>query len=873
MKKDEDGKTSLWNKFKFSSFFENLYYFFLMHIYVVLGITGAAIGIAVILFFAELFFPKYVHIFNYSITEKTFHELVNEKRYRAAISFLEFKSDVIENSNEPYKFRMELADCYVHIGDYTKALEQYDLLRDELAKKLKQKNIQKKENLSAADVEAIESISEIDLIREKFKIYLKMGDRSKILDLYRNLDILQKSVNWEKAKELVNNLDDDELKNFDIRDGFQLELIQGLYYENPRAAISHMREYVERIFNSPKYNQRCQLRCLNILIGMSIEQGERVKARAYLERALQLFDQFSSNSDIYCELGELSDYCHELNDHYNAKRLLKKYLYYIDENYDKKDIEYLTAHAKELQGLRADGKWERFAEIARDISEALRNQITTNFTGMTAAQREYFIDQFIPLFDAVNEAVEEHPSKVLNRIGFENNMFLKGLLLRSERAVINSINKMGDRALSRRYEKFVSLSAELNTREYISGLGNAYRKSQLKDSIQILEKEIASKCRDFQRAQSGPLSIDDLSRTLEDNERALQIVEGKNTYFALLLDDSGNVSFYRIGSKSDISRHINDMGALYADNKLPHTYLGKLMSGLKDYTVYYTTSGGFNNIAVPSLKWDKSGTILGDIVRLRLVGSMEDIQAIKTRENSFNILAHNTVMWGGITYGDSATSSNVSVLRTIERGDMLHYLPGSLKEVADIHAELKAKGAKVSVYTGIHATEESFIKRSGKRDYILHISTHGFFNDASAFANPMRNSGLLFANSQKNWMAKMPSNTLSKTDGILRADEIATMDLSGCRLVVLSACQTGLGYHKSAEGVYGLQRAFKLAGAESVIMSLWRVDDNATAKLMKIFYAQLLVGDTPEKALNHARNALRDEGYSPSMWGAFVLLN
>ena len=119
----------------------------------------------------------------------------------------------------------------------------------------------------------------------------------------------------------------------------------------------------------------------------------------------------------------------------------------------------------------------------------------------------------------------------------------------------------------------------------------------------------------------------------------------------------------------------------------------------------------------------------------------------------------------------------------------------------------------------------------------------------------------------------MPSNTLSKADGILRADEIATMDLSGCRLVVLSACQTGLGYHKSAEGVYGLQRAFKLAGAESVIMSLWRVDDNATAKLMKIFYAQLLVGDTPEKALNHARNALRNEGYSPSMWGAFVLLN
>lgn len=151
------------------------------------------------------------------------------------------------------------------------------------------------------------------------------------------------------------------------------------------------------------------------------------------------------------------------------------------------------------------------------------------------------------------------------------------------------------------------------------------------------------------------------------------------------------------------------------------------------------------------------------------------------------------------------------------RGDMLGKLPNSFKEVNDIAQLLSANGNHPKVISGTSATKKSFISRSGKKDYILHVSTHGFFHDSGTFTNPMQNSGLLFANSQKYWMSDNLASSINDTDGILRADEIAKLDLSGCRLVVLSACQTGLGEYNS-EGVYGLQRAFKLAGAQSVLM-------------------------------------------------------
>lgn len=91
--------------------------------------------------------------------------------------------------------------------------------------------------------------------------------------------------------------------------------------------------------------------------------------------------------------------------------------------------------------------------------------------------------------------------------------------------------------------------------------------------------------------------------------------------------------------------------------------------------------------------------------------------------------------------------------------------------------------------------------------------------------------------------------------------------------MVLSACETGLGFSDSSEGVYGLQRAFKLAGAKNILMSLWEVDDRATTILMTNFYRNLLLGKDANTALEISKQAVRTQYPSPRDWGAFVLLN
>ena len=110
-----------------------------------------------------------------------------------------------------------------------------------------------------------------------------------------------------------------------------------------------------------------------------------------------------------------------------------------------------------------------------------------------------------------------------------------------------------------------------------------------------------------------------------------------------------------------------------------------------------------------------------------------------------------------------------------------------------------------------------------------------------------------------------------KEDGIVTAYEISNLDLSSTELVVLSACETALGDIRGTEGVFGLQRSFKLAGVQQMILSLWQVPDKETVELMSIFYANKLKGLATYDAFNAAQETMRKK-YSPYFWAAFILV-
>jgi CHAT domain-containing protein len=134
-------------------------------------------------------------------------------------------------------------------------------------------------------------------------------------------------------------------------------------------------------------------------------------------------------------------------------------------------------------------------------------------------------------------------------------------------------------------------------------------------------------------------------------------------------------------------------------------------------------------------------------------------------------------------------------------------------------------GLTTKVLLSKDASEDNVKKTKSPR--VMHLATHGFFlpDNDDVRTNPFVKSGIVLANAEKN----------PDEDGVLTAYEAMELDLEGTDLVVLSACETGLGEQRNGEGVYGLQRAFMVAGAQSIIMSLWKVDDEATKELMIAF--------------------------------------
>lgn len=119
------------------------------------------------------------------------------------------------------------------------------------------------------------------------------------------------------------------------------------------------------------------------------------------------------------------------------------------------------------------------------------------------------------------------------------------------------------------------------------------------------------------------------------------------------------------------------------------------------------------------------------------------------------------------------------------------------------------------------------------------------------------------------WTQK--NTSLQKDDGIVTAKEISELDLSQCQLVVLSACETGLGTVNGSEGVFGLQRAFKMAGVKNIIMSLWKVPDTQTAELFNLFYEECFAGKTIHDAFQIAQTKMKVK-YAPYYWAGFILL-
>ncbi len=332
--------------------------------------------------------------------------------------------------------------------------------------------------------------------------------------------------------------------------------------------------------------------------------------------------------------------------------------------------------------------------------------------------------------------------------------------------------------------------------------------------------------------------------------------------------------------------------------------------------VYVSPDGVLNTIPM-GLMADGDGKLVMEKVQLRIVNSTKELllpvrvaqtkNALVVGNPKFDLTAmqqrtaiaeleKNRDQGSGIRDQKAPISNPTSASPAAQfasrggdlKGGDLNPLPGTQVEVDAVDKLLKNAGWQATEYTGELALKDTMTQVQGPR--VVHIATHGFFlsdeeltaeaeergTKANVNEDPMLRSGLFFAGADRVREGAAPEQGVD--DGVLTAFEASQLNLEGTELVVLSACETGLGKELNSDGVFGLRRGLEEAGAEAVMMSMWSVPDKETQELMALFYAKWLGGMEKPEALRQAQLEEREvvrKRYGkdlPFYWGAFVLV-
>ena len=261
------------------------------------------------------------------------------------------------------------------------------------------------------------------------------------------------------------------------------------------------------------------------------------------------------------------------------------------------------------------------------------------------------------------------------------------------------------------------------------------------------------------------------------------------------------------------------------------------------------------------------------------LNSSSAVRGIKDEVIGFE--GRKTLLFGGISYDlkDSVTIAASYRSGTLYRAEDWNFLTASEKEVEAVAQIIKNGSGKVHLYKYREATEEVFKREvKGSSPVILHIATHGIsrFMRENRFtisqSKGYAESGLVMAGATVD--TNLKDTSASYGDGILSAPEIVSLNMPNAQLVVLSACESGLGDISNTDEVYGLQRAFKIAGADYILYTLWKVSDEASKDFMVMFYQSLSEGIGVRKAFNQSKKRMRlmEQYRKPFYWGAYQLI-
>lgn len=467
-------------------------------------------------------------------------------------------------------------------------------------------------------------------------------------------------------------------------------------------------------------------------------------------------------------------------------------------------------------------------------------------------------------------------------IAYDNVLFQKGLTLQYESS---SVLVNGDSDLLA-YKRNLDLARDSiyriqdEQRRFLAL--TEYEQKERKFLQAVDEKQLKVHWRDIQRTLRNNECCVEFIKFTKNQYTWMPSVVTKSHYMALVLDKAHEyptlVDLFDEDELNDLyyfqpKSYGNEVGSdIY--NKV----WGKLSPFIDNKKEVFFSPMGLLNLINIEMLTDSTGVTACEKYNLNRVSSTKQLLSLRQNEQ-----IHSIVTFGGIDYKKADEHS--TLMDSLNTRGNWSFLSGSVKEVQSIEKTLSKDSISVRTVTGKNATEKSFKALDGTDISVIHIASHGFYitpakranipyytrsNDTRSIQDEMFYSGLIMSGGQKAW--ENGTFSLSADDGILSSYEISKMDLHNVKLVVLSACESGLG-DNLYDGIYGLQRAFKKAGVQSLLMSLWKIDDVSTADFMSLFYKNIAVGQSLQDSYRLTISEMRTKYKDPYFWASFVLLD
>ncbi len=695
-----------------------------------------------------------------------------------------------------------------------------------------------------------------------------------------------------------------------------------LVNSNYKLAEKYFRLGLSLIKKEDGYNQKNLNSLLTNLGYLNLEIGNYKDARIYFSKAIDLakniFGELSMHN-LHCMHG-LGNLFFTTGNYKMAIKILKKTMK-IEKSIFHESHFYYTSTLNNLGYAYLEmGKFINAKDYFNELINISSNLLIKNFSWLNVIGKESYWERSKFIYDNLNRfgimSYSSFPS--FTNFSYKANLIKKSLLLENSRQLDKAITESNDDSLIFQFSEMKTLR-RLYSKMQSEGSDKEELMDRYNKQADSLDMILVNKVGEYAALKRNfELSWEDVQEGVSVDEAAIELVDyydsndSSNHYMALLVKKGIKYPLLIKLCKEEELKHYSPESELNDLYDLVWKPLRPYLEGIK--TVYYSPSGLLNNIPFQALYKEVNGQreYVMDNFKLHLLTSTRYL-ALDLKKKEQEPIDNSIALFGGINYNDYPNAViDTSTINESSEAAFLYknaitlnrdlnstragvsYLPGTKTEVNTIAQLLKNNNWSVDMADGKNASEKKIKSYSGNNSKsILHIATHGFAypvkeekkqdmalrmiqgNERYRVAdNPMIRSGLLFGGANLTWKGKGDS-LLNKTneDGVLTAYELSQLDLSNTKLAVLSACETGKGAIQGSEGIFGLKRALKLAGVDNIIVSLWKVSDDATMEMMTLFYNELSKTKKPVSSFEIAQKAMRLKyPTEPKKWAGFVFV-